>query len=322
MSQIVFQQATRTEAKARVGIAGPAGSGKTKTALIAAFALVGPKGKVFVIDTENNSASLYADEFPPFVTFNMTPEFGYAPKNYIAAIEAAEEAGADAIIIDSASHEWMGEKGALEMVDNAAAATKANNKYNAWNKVTPEHRRFMEKIIRSKSHVIATFRSKMEYEKNDKGGYDRIGLQAITREGGEYEFTLWIDMDTDHQARVTKSRCTSMSDKRMIEPGAAFFEPFVKWLAGVKAEDLMPKVVFEKTIDDKPAEKKAPVAQKTVAMLVKEASQYGYEDQNEVFGFLKKKGFSQFNSEDYDKYVAAFQAEPKISEQPQAEQPQ
>ncbi len=52
-----FQKATRKKAKARVGIVGPAGSGKTFSSLQIAF---GMGGKVAVIDTEHGSADLYA----------------------------------------------------------------------------------------------------------------------------------------------------------------------------------------------------------------------------------------------------------------------
>ena len=54
----------------------------------------------------------------------------------------------------------------------------------------------------------------------------------------------------------------------------------------------------------------APVATRTVDMLITEASQYGLKNQLEVFGFLKKKGFSQFDPAFYDQYVTAFQSIP------------
>ena len=267
--------------------------------MIAAFALAGPEGKVFVVDTENNSASLYADEFPPYATFNMTPEMGYTPRNFINAIEAAERAGADVIILDSASHEWMGEGGALDMVDLEASKSKSKNTYNAWRPVTPEHRDFIEKIIRSKCHIIATFRSKVEYEKNGSGGYDKIGLQAITRDGVDYEFTVWCEMDTSHRLVVTKTRCAPLTDKIMMKPDEKFFGILKDWLAGASAEELG-KTVYKETV-----KKEAP---KTLDILVEEAKQYGLNSQGEVFAYLKEQGFTSFKAPEYPLYVKAFQA--------------
>ena len=50
----MFQKAIRKRAKARIGICGPAGSGKTMSVLKLAFGIVGPTGKIAVIDTEKS----------------------------------------------------------------------------------------------------------------------------------------------------------------------------------------------------------------------------------------------------------------------------
>ena len=52
-----FKKATKAAAKLRLGLIGPAGSGKTMTALRVAHGL---GGRVAVIDTERGSASLYS----------------------------------------------------------------------------------------------------------------------------------------------------------------------------------------------------------------------------------------------------------------------
>ena len=81
-----FKKATKEQAKARIALIGPSGSGKTYTALIFAGVL---GSNIGVIDTENGSASKYADEFD-FVTLNLDT---YAPATYIKAIKTAERAG-------------------------------------------------------------------------------------------------------------------------------------------------------------------------------------------------------------------------------------
>ena len=53
-----FRKAQRTKAKLRLAITGPAGSGKTYSALLLAF---GIGGKIALIDTENGSGDLYAN---------------------------------------------------------------------------------------------------------------------------------------------------------------------------------------------------------------------------------------------------------------------
>ena len=65
---MAFVKAVRKRAKARIGICGPAGSGKTMSALKLAFGIVGPKGKIAVLDTD--SISLLVTAIHPWVQSN------------------------------------------------------------------------------------------------------------------------------------------------------------------------------------------------------------------------------------------------------------
>ena len=58
----MFKKAERKQSRLRLCISGPSGAGKTEGALTIATSLKGA-GKIAVIDTENGSASLYADRF-------------------------------------------------------------------------------------------------------------------------------------------------------------------------------------------------------------------------------------------------------------------
>jgi KaiC/GvpD/RAD55 family RecA-like ATPase len=109
---LLFQKATKKSARLRMALIGVAGAGKTYTALSVAQHL---GKKVAVIDTERGSASKYSDLFE----FDVLEIDTYGPKTYVDAMEAAEEAGYDVLIIDSLSHAWAGKDGALEQVDRA-----------------------------------------------------------------------------------------------------------------------------------------------------------------------------------------------------------
>ena len=56
-----LSEAKRSKAKLRLTIDGPSGSGKTYSALLIAYGLCGDWSKIAVIDTERESANLYAD---------------------------------------------------------------------------------------------------------------------------------------------------------------------------------------------------------------------------------------------------------------------
>lgn len=224
---VQFHKASRAQAKARIAIDGPAGSGKTYTALAAASSL----GKrVAVIDTERGSASLYADKFE----FDTCTLENFSPSEYVAAIHTAENAGYDVIVIDSLSHAWSGKGGALEMVDAAAARSKSNNSYAAWREVTPEHNALVDAMLQSPCHIVATMRTKTEYvlETSDQGKQvpRKVGMAPIQRDGMEYEFTVVGDMDLQHRFVVSKSRMDSIADVVVTKPGTAFFDKIAAWL--------------------------------------------------------------------------------------------
>lgn len=240
----MFQKAVKSQAKLRMAIDGPSGSGKTYTALTAATALANGAdkehpGKIAVIDTERGSASLYSDRFD----FDVAVLDTFSPLKYVELIEAAEEAGYAVIVIDSLSHAWEGEGGALDMVDDAAKRSQSKNSFTAWKDITPMHRKLVDAMLQSKCHIIATMRSKTEYviETVERNGRQvqmprKIGLAPIQRQGMEYEFTIVGDMDLDHNFVVSKSRMAELADVVESKPGVKFFARVADWLnSGVAA---------------------------------------------------------------------------------------
>src|SRR5262245_61108076 len=177
---IQFHKATKKQSRLRLAIAGPAGSGKTFTALQVASEM---GGKIAVIDTERGSASKYSDRFE----FDVIELDDFHPDNYVEAIHAAERAGYDILIIDSTTHEWNGKNGILELHEAAIQRQRTKNSYTAWADVTPLHNKFIDAILQCKCHVIASVRSKVDYvqEKNERGQTEvkKVGMASIRREG-------------------------------------------------------------------------------------------------------------------------------------------
>lgn len=206
---VLFQKAQRSQTKLRMAITGPAGAGKTLGALLIARGLVGEKGKIALVDTENASASYYSEkkEVGGFDTAAMHPP--YEIKKYVMAINAAAEAGYDCIIIDSLTHAWSGEGGILQKKEQMDA--RGGNSFANWGKLTPEQNALVNAVLHSKTNIICTMRSKMEYalEKDDKGKATprKLGLAPQQRDGFEYEFDVVLDVDLDsHTAKASKDR--------------------------------------------------------------------------------------------------------------------
>ncbi len=208
----LFRKAERSKAKLRLGLCGPAGSGKTYSSLVLAQGL---GGKTALLDSENGSGDLYANRFEYDILQLNAP---FTCQKYIDGIKAAEEAGYDNIIIDSLTHAWSGEGGILDQ--QGKWADKDKNSYTAWRHVTPLHNKLIEAMLQSKCHIIATMRSKVEYvltEESNRHGVKvmvpkKVGMAPIQREGMDFEFTVVLDTDAEHDAKASKDRTALFSE--------------------------------------------------------------------------------------------------------------
>lgn len=225
----MFQTATRQQSKLRMTLDGPAGSGKTYTALRFAHALANG-GKIAVIDTERGSASKYVGEAPDGIpwAFDTMQLLQFSPEKYTEGINAAARGGYSVLVIDSLSHAWEGSGGALDMKQ------RAGESWSAWRNITPIHNRMVDAILQAPCHVITTMRSRMEYvqEVNEHGKVSirKVGLAPIQRPGMEYEFDLVCDIDYTHIMTVSKSRCSSVADMKLEKPGPDFMRLVIDWL--------------------------------------------------------------------------------------------
>jgi hypothetical protein len=234
MTDMEIKKAHRRQAVMKMGLQGPSGSGKTYSSLLLAKGLVGDWGKIVVIDSENHSADLYA-HLGNYSVVNIVPPF--SASRYIQAIELCEAAGMEVIIIDSISHEWDGQGGILDVHSNMMGNSFAN-----WAKVTPLHNAFVNKMLQSPAHIIATIRSKQDYvlsERNGKMVPEKVGLKGVTRDGMDYEFTIVLDIDVKHNAIASKDRTGLFADKPQFQISETTGQLVKDWcLGGVKVTDI------------------------------------------------------------------------------------
>lgn len=221
---MTLRKVTRKKAKIRLGLSAVSGGGKTYSALLIAFGICGDWNKIAVIDSENNSADLYAH----LGNYNVLPiSAPFNPEKYIEAVAQCEAEGMEVIIIDSITHEWEGRGGCLEIVESLGG------RYQDWGKVTPRHQKFIQSITQSACHVITTVRRKQDYEmikdSNGKLKVEKAGLKEITREGFEYELTVNLEMDIRHLAIASKDRTGLFMGKPEFIPTIETGKAIAKW---------------------------------------------------------------------------------------------
>jgi hypothetical protein len=222
-----FSRASKEQAKARIALTGPTGSGKTYTALIVAGGL---GERVAVIDTERGSASKYADEF----TFDTLQLTSFEPSALVDALAVAAHAGHDVLVVDSFSHFWSGTGGILEQVDNAAKRVGGVNSFAGWKEARPMERAMIDALLAYPGHVIVTMRAKTEYvvESDERGRKvpRKVGLKPDQRDGIEYEFDIVGELDQENTLVVSKSRAKSLSGMVTHKPDTRFAEVVLEWL--------------------------------------------------------------------------------------------
>ena len=228
----MFQKAQRTQAKLRLALCGPAGSGKTYSALLIAKGLA-PEGRIALIDTERGSGSLYS-HLGEYDIAPLSPP--YSPDRYIQLIQQAEQSGYEVLIIDSLSHAWAGEGGILDLHDKASLASRSGNSFAAWREVTPKHNALVDALIGADLHLIVTMRTKTAYDLSDDGSGKKrpikVGLAPVQRDGLEYEFTCVLDLSVEgHVATATKDR-SGLFDGSHFVPNAGTGEALRDWLNG------------------------------------------------------------------------------------------
>ena len=241
---VTFRPAVRGQTPILLGLAGPSRSGKTYSALRVALGLAGgDPARVFVVDTESGRARQYVERFGRFMHLDLGAPF--ISERYLDAVSAAEQAGAQVIIVDSMSHEHEGPGGILEQHEDELRRMAGDDwqkrervKFAAWIKPKRGHNRFVNTVLQVSCHMIFCFRAKdkLALVRNDKGKQEPVSLgwQPICADRFEYEMSGMLVLPEgargvpDLQAQATGLREPL---DRMLEPGKPLDEHVGKRLA-------------------------------------------------------------------------------------------
>lgn len=231
---IEFHIATIEGSYLRMAIAGPSGSGKTLTALKLAKGL--SHHSTVVIDTERDTAKLYANhsETPkPYYVFNLAK---YTPQHYIkllSEVAASADPYFDVCIIDSLTPSWNKTGGVLDI---------AGSDIRGWKTANPQYVELVEAVTgyNHRMHVICTLRSKMDYviepdPVTNKMRVTKHGMQPIHRDELPYEFDIVGQLDQDHVMSfdgVGKLRCDVLDGRTFTKPGKDLADILNVWLHG------------------------------------------------------------------------------------------
>ncbi len=231
-----LRKSERKQAKIKMALQGPAGSGKSYSSILLAQGLTNNNlQNVAVIDTESGSSNLYSNLGEYNVLILEPP---YTPERYIEAIDVCLNANMQTIVIDSLSHSWE------ELLDYHSKLP--GNSFTNWAKITPRLNTLVNKILQSDAHFIATMRTKQDYVLNQKNGKyvpEKIGLKSIMRDGIDFEFTLVFDIDSKNYASCSKDRTNLFSGKPEFKINASTGKKILEWCNSPNSqEDVLKRI--------------------------------------------------------------------------------
>ena len=186
----MFKPAAKPSTPLRLLLSGPAGSGKSLSALRIAEGL---GARIAAVDTECGSLSHYAD-YPGLRAWDVATVAGeVTPDVLCPLIEGA--AGYDVLILDSLSHLWRHLRDQVDM---------APKEGEGWRRLRAGIARVMAAIHTSPCHVIATVRTAQTWTATV--GAD--GRPAIALIGGAPDFDAAATYEFDTVATVSQADLT------------------------------------------------------------------------------------------------------------------
>ena len=208
-----LQVTTDFRLKSATFIGGGSGTGKTFSALLLARGLAGGKKFAF-LDTENGRAKHYLADFQEMQHYDFSAEVGgemvgFPPERLIAAIDQLEKEYS-VLVVDSWSHFWEGINGVLEMADQesarmlADAEGAAQGRYavdpakfsqSKWIEPKRRYRRLIERVIRSKMHIIICARAKPVIQKYDRAARSKVNANPTKLRRDDLPWDIAADRD-------------------------------------------------------------------------------------------------------------------------------
>lgn len=240
-----IRPATRVGVKPLIRFYGKSSSGKTMSALLVGRGIVGPKGRIILVDTESGRGELFADVIPgSYECVSVGPPF--TPARYTEAIEVAESK-ADIVIVDSLSHEHNGDGGLLDAQESELDRMAGDDwkkreacKMAAWIKPKLEHKKFIGRLLRLKCGLICCLRGEEKVHMVKDEGKTKIVTDQFSSPifDKNFIFELLINFETiakDGQGgyviprKITHPSITPLLPKEGEQIGIAFGEALARW---------------------------------------------------------------------------------------------
>jgi len=270
-----FEKAQPKQARLKVSIYGPPGSGKTFSTLLMAEGLAKVRGKrIAFVDTERGTdfyaQAVKARRVHP-EAFDFDALYTKSLAEVTDAIKSLDPNEHGIIVLDSISHLWDAAMDAYKGKRTSADTIPMS----AWGKIKKPYKDLVAWLIGSMFDVFILGRQKNMFEENSEGEMRKAGvaMRAESETGHEPHICARMEAttrgaDADYVLHVEKDRTGVLAGKGIKNPTFATIEPLLPLLGEVQApvEDEDERIAKDGELLDKQDHKDKAKVEKSLAM--------------------------------------------------------
>ena len=246
---MAFSKAAPQQARLKVSVFGPPGSGKTFSTLLMAEGLAKREGKrIAFVDTERGT-DFYATAVPARSVhpdaFDFDAIYTKSLSKVIAEVRALDPKTHGVVVIDSISHLWDAAQEAYEGKRGGKDGDKIP--FGAWSKIKKPYKDLLRFLLESPFHVFILGRQKSVFDEKPDGSVTKIGVAMRAEGETQYEPHICIRMEAQkdpsrpnasmYVAHVEKDRSGVLAGKMMLNPSFSNIEPLLTILGGEQAKE-------------------------------------------------------------------------------------
>lgn len=266
---MALKKAAPQQARLKVGVYGPPGSGKTFTALLLAEGLAKRDGKrIAYFDTERGTDFYAMDVKERAVhpnAFDFDADYTASLAEITEQVHGLDPAVYSVVVLDSISHIWDAAMNAY----TGKRTSKDTIPFNAWGTIKKPYKALLRFLLDSPFHVLILGRQKNIFE-SDGDETKKVGVGMRAEGETEYEPHLCFRMESkkgavgqraEVYAIVEKDRTGVLAGKVLPNPSFSTFAPLLPLLGDAQAKSEDPDEVSARDgellrkEDDKVAEK-------------------------------------------------------------------
>lgn len=223
-----FRKAKAEQAAIKMGLYGPAGSGKTFTSLLIAEGLAkATGGRIAFVDTERGT-DFYCKEVPERTVhpaaFDFDALYTKSMTEILTECKKLKHPEYSVVVLDSITHVWESARLAY-----SGKTTRAGTiPMHAWGSIKKPYKELMSLLLSSPMHVLFCGRQGNEYAEDEDGELKMVGVKMKAEGETPYEPHILIRMESvkgNRPSDPAKIFAYAEKDRTGILTGKVFTNP-------------------------------------------------------------------------------------------------